>query len=401
MDDKFNKNLQYLSGLSLLQFEAVCHFNLTKYLIELFQSYAPQPKYGCERGLNTFIAMGYQLDASVFLYESIKQLSILGDEESKVFKEQPYYADLEVVRNNIHTYFKNGGFAEKANTIIGEKLKKYKLDKPDVFQMLRSDISLVFEIVDDLRCLMGCDYFIYHCIYESENKEWVGNDYQGYAEFLSSNIKDIALTVGEAQYVLSQLHFREKMPVVELYDYKSADLVNCSAVSSISTFRLVLMLYQISHILLLVDEIFDYKSINKDDMWTCFFSKLLAIKYDEAFDNLHSLLMFSKKDDKRILLEYCKNENLLIENLVAREFAQKLRNTIHYQTILLDINKLRENSTRGIVTAIYLSNTDTNSMGEFKNKSIAMIHEMKLLQKFIRKIISVDKINIIRKGFEN
>ncbi|MBR0599782.1 hypothetical protein [Sinanaerobacter chloroacetimidivorans] len=391
MDDKFKKNLQYLSGLSLLQFEAACHFNLTKHLIELFKFHAPQPQYGCERGLNTFIAMGHQLDASVFLYESIKQLSIWDDEECKVFKEQPFYADLEVVRNNIHTYFKNGGFAKKANTIIGQKLKEYKLDKPDVFHMLRSDISLVFEIVDDLKCLIGCDYFIYHCIYESENKEWVGIDYHGYAEFLSSNIKAIALTVDETQYLLSQLHFREKMPVVELFDYKSADLVNCSAVSSISTFRLVLMLYQISYILLLLDEIFDYESINKDDMWACFFSKLLAIKYDEAFDNLQSLLTFSKKDDRRILLEYCKNENLIIGNLVAREFAQKLRNTIHYQTILLDTNKFRENSTRGIVTAIYLSNTDTNSMGEFKNKSKAMILEMKLLQKFIRKIISVDK----------
>ncbi|WP_024295838.1 hypothetical protein [Lacrimispora indolis] len=391
MDAILKKDAQYQLGLYLLQFETLCHFNLIKCLVEIFKIDTLQPKYGCEAGLNTFIAIGYQLDASVILYESIKHFCIFSEKESKAFTEQPCYPDLEVVRNNIHTYFKDGGFAEKANTIIKDKLKEYKLEKPDMFSALRNDISLVFHIKNNSRRLIGCDYFIYHCIYESENKKWEGTDYRDYSEFLSSNIKAIASTVDEIPYQLSQLRFREQMPTVELFDYKSADLMNCSVVSPASTFRLMLILYQISYALLLTDEIFDYKIIDKDDMWSCFFIKIVAIKYDESFDNFQSLLKFSPKEDIKILNKYFENEKLNLENLGARGFAQKLRNTLHYQEILLDTNKMTGNSTKDIVTAIYLSNTETNSMTEFRNKGLKMINEMRSLQRIIRKIISVDK----------
>jgi len=385
------KTGQYKIGLNLMNFEAVCHFNVIKYLLKLFKMDELQPKYGCEKGLNTFIAMGCQLDASVFLYESIKHLEMISSEDITVFKEQSSYSDLEVVRNNVHTYFKNGGFSEKVNTIIEDTLEEYKLNKPDIFSRLRNDISLVFHIENTSRHLIGCDYFIKHCIFESKNKKWVGKDYSDYSGFLSSNIKRIALTVDERPYQLSQLQFRKQKPLVELFDFKSADLMNCSIVSDSVTFRLMLMLYQISYSLLLIDEIFDYKIIEKDDMWFCFFIKKLAIKYDESFDNLQSLLKYAEKEDVIILLKYCENENLRMKSLLAREFAQKLRNTIHYQKTLLDSNKIIGNSTRDIITAIYLSNTDTNSMAEFRNKGMAMINEMRLLQKSIRKIISVDK----------
>lgn len=141
----------------------------------------------------------------LFFYESIKHFYIFAGKESKVFTEQSFYTDLEVMRNNIHTYFKDGGFAKKANTIIADKLKEYKLNKPDIFYTLRNDISLVFYIEKNFRYLIGCDYFIYHCNYESENKKWSGTDYQNYSEFLSSNIKAIASTVDEILYQLSQL----------------------------------------------------------------------------------------------------------------------------------------------------------------------------------------------------
>lgn len=391
MDDVMKSQPQYLSGLYLLQFEALCHFNLTKHLIELFKADISQPLYGCESGLNAFIAMGYQLDASVFLYESVKHFALISPKESKAFTEQPLYSDLEVVRNNIHTYFKNGGFAEKANTITENQLKEYKLDKPDLLHMLRSDISLVFQIENHFRHLIGTDYFIYHCIYESENKKWTGTDYRDYAAFLSASIKGIASTVDETPYQLSDLIFLEQTPTIELFDFKSADLTSCSAVTRTSTFRLILMLYQISYILILSEKIFDYATINRDDLWTCFFSKLLAIKYDESFDNLQSLLRYSEKDDKKLLIEYCKNEELIIEDLEARDFAQKLRNTIHYQQLHFDTNKIKDGSTKNIIIAIYLSNTDMDSMEEFRNRSAIMVKEMKMLQQVIRKIISVDK----------
>lgn len=101
-----------------------------------------------------------------------------------------------------------------------------------------------------------------------------------------------------------------------------------------------------------------------------FHNKILAIKYDESFDNFESLLKFSTKEDIKILRHYCEYEKLCLEDLGARGFAQKLRNTIHYQKILLDANKMAGSSIRDIVTAIYLSNTNTNSMKEFRYKGM-------------------------------
>lgn len=84
---------------------------------------------------------------------------MLSLDDNKAFTELPRYSDLKVVRNNIHTYFKKGGFDRKASRIIEEKLKEYKPDKPDLFYMLRNDISLVFQIKNNARYLMGNDYF--------------------------------------------------------------------------------------------------------------------------------------------------------------------------------------------------------------------------------------------------
>ena len=391
MNDESTTNIQHKLGFCLLRFEALCHFKLMKCLVDISKCKEPKPKYGCEAGLNTFLSFGYRLEGSVFLYESIKHFSLLAKEDSTAFTKQPYYPDLEVIRNNIHTYFKKGGFAEKANALIDEKLREYKLNEPSIFKMLRNDISLVFQTKNNSRYLIGCDYFIYHCIFESKNKNWSGLDYLNYGKYLSTNIKAIALTVDESQYQLSELNLLKQMPTVELFDYKSRDLFNGCPISPTITFRLMLMLYQISYILLLTEEILDCKKIEEDDMWTFFFGKLLAIEYDESFDNLQSIQKFSSEEDGKTINEFCKTENLRIEALSARKFAQKLRNTIHYQELYLDINKIKNESAKSIIEAIYLSNTSTNSIAEFRDKTIEMVIEMKKLQKVIRGLISVGK----------
>jgi hypothetical protein len=55
------------------------------------------------------------------------------------------------------------------------------------------------------------------------------------------------------------------------------------------------------------------------------------------------------------------------------------------------LNKTEDNSTRNIIKAIYLSNTNKSCMNEFKELGTHMIQEMKLLQRIIRKIMSLDK----------
>lgn len=394
MDNNENNksyDTQLIPGFFLMQFEALCHYNLLKSLVVLFRSKEKKPQFGCQVGLNAYISFGHQLIASVFLYESIKLFSMFSEKGTKVFTDQIYYEDLKVVRNNIHTFFKQGGFSKKANNISDDKLKEYKLDNPDWLYLLRNDISLVFQIENNYRQFIGCDYFIYHCIFESDKKSWSGVDYQNYAEFISSSIKAIALTTDETQYHLPALIINKNQPQIELFDYKSADMYCGSKVSKTSTFRLTLMLFQISSALLMSENIFEENTIVANDLWLCFFTKYLAIAYDEAFDNLKSISKFSSKDDKQSLSNYLSECTLNIEALDCEEFARNLRNTIHYQNIKLDKDKIFGTSTADTIIAIYLSNTHSKNMNEFRAKSIRMIEEMKSLQKTIRKIIAVDK----------
>lgn len=379
-----------IAGLQLLQFEVCCHFKLIQCLCKSFEKRESSPKFGCESGFNAFVVCGLQLDSSVFLYECVKHLSLISPEFSKI-KEQPEYSDLEVIRNNIHTFFKKGGFIKKVNSITEEKLNEYKLDIHDYLFPLRNDISLVFQIVDDTRYLIGCDYFIFHCIYESDNKKWCGIDYTNYSAFISSNIKAIALDVEETEFGLSPLQQNFRLPQIELFDYKSANLYAVSNVSTSVTFRLILMLYQISYGILLVKDILDQRVIYQDDLWTCFFTKLLAIKYDESFDNLQSILEFSSlKDNEQLSAELEKN-GIIITNLRSRGFARSLRNTIHYQHINIDSNKIFGSLTKDYLIAIYLSNSGAHSMEDFRQKSSEMLQELILLQTTIRQTLSMDK----------
>lgn len=296
-----------------MQFENICHYNILKAIIELSQTNKSHPIYGIENGLDSFISIGYQLDGSVFLFETIKLLNFLAGETLEEFVKQPYYSDLKSIRNNIHTYFKNGGYAKKADNIIDEKQKDYKLDRDDFFYLLRNDISLVFQIKNQCRYLLGADYFVFHCIFESEQrKKWEGVDFRDYAEFLSANISSIFRTIDETPYKLTQLSLNNTLPNVELFDYKSHDLLNGCKVSQPIAFRLMLIQYQISYILLFVEEVLNYKSIQNDDLWTMFFYKLIAIKYDESFDNLQSILKYSSDTDKRYIKKLCEKKQYII-----------------------------------------------------------------------------------------
>ena len=387
-DDQINLDAQ-ASGFQLLKFEALCHAKLIRHLVRLFSTNEPSPRYGCQPGRNTFIALGLQLDAAVFLYESIKHFSLIEPKNALQFQEASEYTDLEVIRNNVHTYFKKGGYFKKASTITTNNLAKYKLLEPDVFQPLRSDISLIFEITGKTRTLIGSDYFIQHCIFES-NKKWTGQNHADFAKFLSASICAIANSFDATKYRLAPLEFSEHIANIELFDYKSANLYAATKLSPVTTFRLMLMLFQISYGLMLIEGIINSESVLRDDLWYCFFAKLLSIKYDESFDNLESILAFSKEDSIE-LSNYLYEGGLDITRLGARKFAQKLRNTIHYQEIVFNHELLSDSTTRGYITAMYLSNVGLSSISHFRDFFNIMLKEMKQLQATIRQIMSTDK----------
>jgi len=379
------------NGLKMMQFEAQCHFELIMHLISDCFQQKRIPEYGCGSGLRSFVAFGYQLDASVFLYEAIKLLEGILPEQITVLKNEKEYLDLKVVRNNIHTFSKSGGFSKKAECITNEKRTEYKLDTPDWLFPLRNDISLVFEIVDGSRHFIGSDYFIGHCLFESNNRKWNGLEYKKFASYVSSHIKALAISTDETLYELTPLNAPKIMPQIELFDFKSADLYAIAKVSNSVAFRLILILHQISYCILLTEKLIDRSSIEKSDLWTCFFTKQLAIKYDESIDNLQSILRFSEMSDQKVLSSTLENCGVILPELKARGFSQSLRNTIHYQRTNLDVNKITDITTKDYLVAIYLSKSDVYTMEDFKQKAQEITQELKALQSALQKIFPLKK----------
>lgn len=381
----------YSIGLELLRFENICYLNLIKRFIDVFRSEKNPLKYGVEEGLDSYFSFGLQLDTAVYLYEAVKHISCIIPEATEAFMSSSEFKTLETVRNNVHTFFKKGNFAFKAGEIIDNTLEEYKLKEPDFLFSLRNDISLVFEISGHCRQLVGCDYFIKHCLFECNGQEWCGEDYKKFAEYVSSNIKYLAESVDETCYQLHPLTIKENQPQIELFDYKSYDLFAGSKLSNATAFRLMLMLFQISYGILLVEKILSFELYKNDDLWVCFISKLLAIKYDESIDNLLSLLQYASAEDKIVLTSALSENDFDTYNLVARDFSRNLRNTIHYQELQYDSSCFQCKTTRDYICAIYLSNTKVQTIQEFKNKAQSMFDEMKKLQIILRKIMNVDK----------
>ncbi len=150
------------------------------------------------------------------------------------------------------------------------------------------------------------------------------------------------------------------------------------------------MLDQISYGVMLTEKLI-HRECMQDELWMCFFAKLLAIKYDETFDNLESILRFANEVDSARIEQYLSEIGLDIHNLKAREFARKLRNTIHYQEIVFDNTLLHGNTSRDYMVALYLSNASVSDMVQFSNIYSKMLDECKMIQNVIRRIMAVDK----------
>ncbi|MBQ9849800.1 MAG: hypothetical protein IJO36_03785 [Clostridia bacterium] len=383
--------LDYSIGLDLLRFENVCYYELIKRFVDIFNSEKGPLIYGIEEGLDAYFSSGLQLDTAVFLYEAVKHMGCIAPKETEAFMSTSEFKILETVRNNIHTFFKKGNYASKAGKIIDNALEEYKLKEPDYLFALRNDISLAFEITDHTRQLVGCDYFIKHCLFECDSQKWCEEDYRNFGKYVSSNIKRLAETVDETSYQLQSLLTKEKQPQIELFDYKSYDLFYGSKLSNATAFRLMLMIFQISYGILLVEKILSSESYINDDLWVCFISKLLSVKYDESIDNLLSLLQYSSTEDKTVLSSILSETDFDVHNLQARDFARDLRNTIHYQELQYDSTHFICKTTREYIMAIYLSNTKVQTMQDFRDKAQLMFNEMKELQIILRKIMNVDK----------
>lgn len=189
---------------------------------------------------------------------------------------------------------------------------------------------------------------------------------------MSSNIKYLAESVDETCYQLNPLTIKENQSQIELFDYKSYDLFAGSKLSNATVFRLMLMLFQISYGILLMEKILSFESYKNEIYGFVFISKLLAIKYDESIENLLSLLQYASAEDKNVLTSALSENDFDAYNLMARDFARNLRNTIHYQELQYDSSRFICKTTRDYICAVYLSNTKIQTIQEFRNKAQSM-----------------------------
>ncbi|MCL2426962.1 MAG: hypothetical protein FWD05_11580 [Oscillospiraceae bacterium] len=390
MENKGNDVSQNPNGAPLVFFEANAYLYLIKLFIKLNSIPVLKPSYGNENGFISYLAFSLSSDGSVFLHEAIKYLKEFSDNSSSQDFPENFLSDLENVRNNVHTYNKRGGYQKKADNIIQGKLIEYEMDTPDSLYFLRSDISLIFEIVNNKRKFIGSDYFIYHSFVDIEGKTWSGTRFNKYAENLSAAIKGIATTIDDSVYQLAELDMGNNLPRIELFDYKSPDLFTRVKTNKPITLRLLLALTQISYPIMLVEDIIDI-TLMESTLWMCFFTKLMSIKYDETIDNINSILTHAESTDRNVVNDILSTNGIDINNLRARNFAQKLRNSIHYQRIPFDATLCDSGTTKEVIEVTYLSITETKTMDEFRTQSNHMFEEAKQLQNAIQEYFSLNK----------
>lgn len=368
------------------EFETCCYMNFMEFIsIELgnLHNEDGMSSIGVEEGLMPFTIFGLAQSLSTYLFEALKYLELKEPGFISCIKSDPDYNNLVVFRNNMHPFSKKrGGYAKKGKNIIDSQLEEFKMKEPDWLFPYRNDISLVFQ---DNSKLLGADYYIYHCKYESDNSDWSGKNYQDYTTYLGKVLSSIYSNQVHTYYNLPGLMLKSKLPDIKLYDYKSERLFELSGFSKLTTLRLLLSLYQISCTLLIVDDLLEPNAF-ESDLWFCFFVKFIAINCDETVDNINSLAKFLKDEEKQKIQIVMDESGIdFSESHSENLFVQKLRNTIHYQEIQPGV-KSYSNLAKNQILKIYMANTSTKTMEEFRAKGEEVFLLARKLQNLLQNI---------------
>ena len=117
---------------------------------------------------------------------------------------------------------------------------------------------------------------------------------------------------------------------LESFNDKMCDVFGQLPTSEATAFRLLLALTRISYALLIIDIFINKTQLGNYPEWLCFFTKWLAIHYDEARDSLDNLQQYSNSEDALFLKGFSLGDCFSNESSELRIIAAKLRNMIHY-----------------------------------------------------------------------
>lgn len=306
--------------------------------------------------LGIFLTIGLTPNLSVILYEYIKDTSY----ELEIRKSNPeFYENLKKVRNNIHTYNKFGRYT-KGSKIYDSNREFFGRNIDDGLDFLRNDVALIYN-PDNI--IIGSNYFYQHYLFECKTQKEFGDFIKKYSEDLAYNIKKLSKKI-KAGVNLSPIEVL--LPVnynqYKFEDTKGEQLLKKSQLPSGIIIRLLSILYELNTIIIFISEIINKDNL-KNEKWLYFWTKQLAIVYDESIDNLKNMIDYLPSENKAILLKVL-NSDILTDPI--NEKVQALRNSLHYNSEIEIIKNVSINFKSKALSNIYFSLINVDSVDEFK-----------------------------------
>lgn len=320
-----------LNSLGLSIFDAKCYRALTVKMLEAIKVF---PKFALrgDEACNYYFFIMLSVDMSVFADATIELLTKTGESRQEVLSDfsPDFDKRLKSVRNNMHLYKKHGSYKLKADKIIADTRHRYHTDICDESYALRTDDALVYQIQSNRRLFCGSKLLFFEHSFDRTKSKWTDEQQHKYAESVAAIVNEISKLDIVSVPDVAQDYLSINPLQLEMFNDKICDVLGQVPTSEATAFRLLLALTRISYALIIIDVFVNKIHLGNYPEWLCFFTKWLAIHYDEARDSLDNLQQYSTSDDALFLEGLLLDDSFSNECSELRIVAAKLRNMIHY-----------------------------------------------------------------------
>ena len=369
---------QNFSVFGMIQHDSKCIFEILNTLLSKKSS-----NNELNKGLNVFVSTNFLLYISVFVYEILKAIPELKTAIEPNIKGRNFFDNLEKIRNAIHIRTPYGSFEKRSNDIISNMKSEFAG---------HFDTSLFYRISEPNTVLLGANVFYYHMINDIADKtEMMGIGVKNYAENISSLITAVSKMVKDINYIKPSIDFQNfglQSINISLFDYTVDSLQEKSKLSTSSFVRVSLMHSYISFMNTLFETINADNIAEVDDYWLFFLAKLYSIGYDEVMDSFDNLSNHCNPNDKAIINDLLDFKGFNRKQNI-RDFAQKLRNLIHYglpnyPPISIGSDYFSDTET------VYLNSVELKTTYDFRELFHALRFDMKMMQLRFRRLFDMD-----------
>lgn len=370
-----NSNLKRRTQIANNLLDLFCYYNYSIIFLKVFEK---------NKNLGTYLSTIFIRDLSVFLFETTKMYGYGYNKNIDEIIDNEFYNDLKYIRNKIKLHKKSGNKKEIEN-ILNIMQARYQTTTKDCLYSLRNDISMFY--CDDKR-FVGNSFYSYYVFGKLTNKMSNYEVLKSFSYYISSSIQTLynVLISEEDKKSLGENFIKEKNSYnlsISFIDDKIDTIISTSKFNKIITFQSFLIIQEISFIEILLIYILDIESITST-LFLYFIVKQIAIKFDEIFDSIFNIInyMLEGKTLETILLK----EKILPIDLNTKNFAQNLRNNIHYIEYdwnindgLIDIENIFKNQAK-------VTDWKTSYLTQFSNMMDTLSKLSNVLKKYCGKI---------------